>query len=100
MHTQNSHICPPYTLGTIEQGPPCCVPQAIFQVRNLSVRYGSTTVLSGVSLDIHKGCITALIGPSGCGKTSFLSSLNRLIECYDDTTVTGQGKTFSIKLWI
>jgi len=70
----------PYTLGNVEQGEACCIPVPHIQVENLSVAYQGKTVLENVSLDINKGCITALIGPSGCGKTSFLSSLNRLTD--------------------
>jgi len=69
-----------YTLSDIEQGAACCVPIPHIQVENLSVSYHGKSVLEGVSLDINKGCITALIGPSGCGKTSFLSTLNRLTD--------------------
>ncbi|CAH1386352.1 phosphate ABC transporter ATP-binding protein [Candidatus Nitrotoga sp. M5] len=69
-----------YTLSNIEQGAACCVPIPHIQVENLAVSYHGKSVLEGVSLDINKGCITALIGPSGCGKTSFLSTLNRLTD--------------------
>lgn len=82
----------PFTLGHIEEETPCCVPEPHLRVQDLSVRYGTKTVLSQVSLDIHKGCITALIGPSGCGKTSFISTLNRLIELDNHAQVTGKIK--------
>lgn len=73
----------------MEQGPPCCVPIAHLQIKQLSVAYGDRTVLKDVSLDIYKGCITALIGPSGCGKTSFLSSLNRLTDLIPQARLQG-----------
>jgi len=57
-------------------------------VRNLSVSYGKTPVLQGVSLRIPDRCITALIGRSGCGKSTFLKCLNRLID-EEDAAVTG-----------
>ncbi len=79
----------PYTLGDIKPGPACCEPVPHVRIANLSVAYGSNTVLDGVSLDIYKGCITALIGPSGCGKTSFLSVLNRLTDLIPGATVKG-----------
>jgi len=60
------------------------------RIADLSVAYGGNTVLDGVSLDIYKGCITALIGPSGCGKTSFLSALNRLTDLIPGATVKGK----------
>ncbi|MCC7359606.1 MAG: phosphate ABC transporter ATP-binding protein [Anaerolineales bacterium] len=48
------------------------------RVERLSFFYGPKRVLSGVSIDIRRGEITALIGPSGCGKSTFLRCLNRM----------------------
>lgn len=79
-----------YTLGDIESGAPCCVPVPHLRIEKLSIAYGATTVLDEVSLDIYKGCITALIGPSGCGKTSFLSTLNRLTDLVPGARVGGR----------
>ena len=80
----------PYTLGCVSAGPPCCEPVPHLRIQDLSVRYGPHTVLAGVSVDVYKGCITALIGPSGCGKTSFLSALNRLTDLIPGASVQGQ----------
>jgi phosphate transport system ATP-binding protein len=79
-----------FTLSKVASGPPCCDPVPSMQVANVSVRYGTRTVLDQVTLDIHKGCITALIGPSGCGKTSFLSALNRLTDLVPGAHVSGR----------
>lgn len=87
--TIHAHPQPAYTLGSIEQGPPCCEPTPHLSVQSLSVTYGSKTVLDQVTLDIYKGCITALIGPSGCGKTSFLKTLNKLTDLDENATVNG-----------
>ena len=78
-----------YTLGHIAQGTPCCVPRPHLAVRELTVSYGDKIILENVSLDIHKGCITALIGPSGCGKSSFLASLNRMSDLIPSAAVRG-----------
>ncbi len=78
-----------YTLGPLHAGPPCCVPETLIRVRGLSLHYGSHPALEGVSLDLYRGCITALIGPSGCGKTSFLSALNRLTDLIPGCRVSG-----------
>jgi phosphate transport system ATP-binding protein len=48
------------------------------EARDLSLGFGSATVLSGIDVEIAKGEITALIGPTGSGKTTFLRSLNRM----------------------
>jgi phosphate transport system ATP-binding protein len=78
-----------FTLGKVQEGPPCCDPVPRMRVDKLAVSYGTRTVLDQVSLDIHSGCITALIGPSGCGKTSFLSTLNRLTDLVPGARVSG-----------
>ncbi|MCP9397762.1 ABC transporter ATP-binding protein/permease [Cutibacterium acnes] len=45
-------------------------------LRNVSVGYGETEVLHGVSLDITHGGRTAIIGRSGAGKSTLLSVLS------------------------
>lgn len=79
-----------YTLGGLQQGAACCVPTPIIDVQGLRVSYNGITALDDLSLQIHQGCITALIGPSGCGKTSFLSSLNRLTDLIPHARVEGR----------
>ena len=63
---------------------------AVIEVRDLDFFYGRFQALKGISLDIEKNRITALIGPSGCGKTTFLRSLNRMADLIDDVRVTGK----------
>ncbi|EET86517.1 ABC transporter related protein [Clostridium carboxidivorans P7] len=43
-----------------------------FQIKNLSKKYDSNTVLDKVNLNIEKGTFLSLLGPSGCGKTTTL----------------------------
>lgn len=78
-----------YTLSNLQEGPPCCDPVPHLRVRDLSVSYGDQRVLSDVSLDVYRGCITAIIGPSGCGKSSFLSTLNRMTDLLPGARVNG-----------
>jgi phosphate transport system ATP-binding protein len=63
---------------------------AVFRIDNLSVSYGKTLAVSGVSMEIYKNAITALIGPSGCGKSTFLRCLNRMNDFVPNTRVDGQ----------
>ena len=58
-------------------------------VRDLSVRYGKKTSLSGVNLDIHEHEIFGIIGPANSGKTSFLRALNRMDEFVPGMSVSG-----------
>lgn len=41
-------------------------------IRGLSKRFGETTVLDGIDLQIQAGEMFFLLGPSGCGKTTLL----------------------------
>jgi phosphate transport system ATP-binding protein len=50
----------------------------VLRIADVSVGFGSKTVLSDVDLGLERGAITALIGPTGCGKSTLLRSLNRM----------------------
>jgi ABC-2 type transport system ATP-binding protein len=47
----------------------------MIEVRNLTVRYGSTVAVDDLSLDLPTGKIYGLLGRNGSGKTSLLSAL-------------------------
>ena len=47
-------------------------------VRDFRFSYGKREVLKGITFDIPRRAVTAIIGPSGCGKSTFLRSINRL----------------------
>ncbi|MCB2410126.1 ABC transporter ATP-binding protein [Hymenobacter lucidus] len=45
---------------------------SILQLDNLSKRYGGTTALRGLSLQVEAGSVYGLLGPNGSGKTTTL----------------------------
>ncbi|GAA4896414.1 ABC transporter ATP-binding protein [Tessaracoccus lubricantis] len=49
---------------------------AVLTARNLVKRFGDTTVLHGVDVDIHEGEFVSIMGPSGCGKSTLLYALS------------------------
>src|SRR4030065_2200045 len=65
--------------------------QSHIQIRNLNVYYNSNShALKNISLEIPKNQITVVIGPSGCGKSTLLKSLNRFVELYQGTKISGE----------
>ena len=64
--------------------------EVVFGVGDLDFYYGSFQALRGVTLNIGRNEVTALIGPSGCGKSTFLRCLNRLNELIPGTRVEGR----------
>jgi branched-chain amino acid transport system ATP-binding protein len=47
----------------------------IFDVDNITLRFGGVVSLNEVSLQMHRGQVLAIIGPNGAGKTSLFNSL-------------------------
>jgi phosphate transport system ATP-binding protein len=71
----------------------------VFDVRDVSVFYGSFRAVRNVTLPIYRNEITALIGPSGCGKTTFLRCLNRMNDLIDDARIEGTVRYHGVDLY-
>jgi phosphate transport system ATP-binding protein len=83
-----------------EATPPATpVGTAVFDIAELSVAYGRSVALRGVTLEIHRNSITALIGPSGCGKSTFLRCLNRMNDLVPNATVGGRVRYHGVDLY-
>jgi phosphate transport system ATP-binding protein len=63
--------------------------RAKFEVRDLSLWYGTQQALFNVSVGIPERSVVALIGPSGCGKSTFLRCLNRMNDLIEGVRHTG-----------
>ncbi len=59
-------------------------------VENLTVAYGERRVLHGVSVQVPRRAVTAVIGPSGCGKSTFIKCLNRTLELTGEVNIEGK----------
>jgi len=48
--------------------------------RDLSLGYGSTPIVEGLTVDVAPGAVTAIVGPNACGKSTLLRGLARLMS--------------------
>jgi ABC-type Fe3+/spermidine/putrescine transport system ATPase subunit len=55
-------------------------PPPSVEIRQVTKRFGDVTAVDGVSLEIRRGELFALLGPSGCGKTTLLRMVGGLEE--------------------
>ncbi len=56
-------------------------------VARLQKRYGDLEVIKGISLEVGRGEVAAIIGPSGGGKSTFIRCINGL-ECFEGGSVS------------
>jgi len=68
----------------------------MLEVRNVEKRFDQQAVLKGISLDVNKGDVVAILGPSGSGKTTFLRCLN-FLERADGGTLNLDGEQCELK---
>jgi phosphate transport system ATP-binding protein len=64
--------------------------ETVFDIRDMSVYYGTNHALGWTSLKIYRKLVTAVIGPSGCGKSTFIRSLNRMNDSVPSFRLDGQ----------
>ena len=71
-------------------GPEVCEDaEVVFDLTDVTVRYGSFPAIRDVTMQIRERMITALIGPSGCGKTTLLRCFNRMNDLIPSASVEG-----------
>lgn len=52
----------------------------MLRIENLTAGYGDVTILKGVSFEVSKGEVVALIGANGAGKTTTLKTISGLLK--------------------
>ncbi len=63
---------------------------SLVSIQNVRKSFGAVEVLKGVSSEIERGDVVAIIGKSGSGKSTLLRCINGL-ETYDDGAITVDG---------
>jgi polar amino acid transport system ATP-binding protein len=62
----------------------------VLEVRDLHLRRGQRSILSGVGFSVERGALLALMGPSGSGKTTMLRAIAAL-ERFDEGSIAIDG---------
>ena len=68
----------------------------MFELSNISKRYGTTEAVSAINLTVEPGKTTVLIGPSGCGKSTLLRLMIGLVRP-DTGQVRFEGETLTFE---
>jgi branched-chain amino acid transport system ATP-binding protein len=64
--------------------------ELLLSVEKLGAGYGEMPVLKGVSLEIRRSEIVALVGSNGAGKTTLLRALSRVLACTGSIAFLGR----------
>jgi len=62
----------------------------MLSIKNLTVHYGAITALRGISFEVPKGEIVALIGANGAGKTTALRAISGLVKTEGEIVYEGR----------
>ena len=67
----------------------------MLEVKDVRKHFGDLEVLKGVSLNVEKGDVVAILGPSGSGKTTLLRCIN-FLETADQGTLIFDGESYDM----
>ena len=67
----------------------------MLEIRDVKKGFDGLQVLDGISFDVEKSDVVAILGPSGSGKTTLLRCLN-FLEKADDGTMVFDGREFDL----
>jgi ABC-2 type transport system ATP-binding protein len=67
------------TLRVARVAPPADAPR-VLEIQGLIKRFGDTTAVDGISLDVRTGSFYGIVGPNGAGKTTTLSMVTGLLR--------------------
>jgi phosphate transport system ATP-binding protein len=86
----NTSGLPSIELGSHTDVDPEIASESVFELRDVAVSYHGNPAVRGVTLDIAKHSVTALIGPSGCGKSTLIRCLNRMNDLISSARIEGK----------
>ena len=68
-------------------------------IQDVTARYGDNIAVKGVTLEIQRNLVTAVIGPSGCGKSTFIRCLNRMNDTIPGFKLDGRVNYHGIDIY-
>ena len=72
---------------------------AAVHAQNLTLSFGSRTILAGIDAGIRRGAVTAIIGPTGSGKSTLLRTFNRMNDKVSGYRRTGDVLLDGRSIW-
>ncbi|MBC2802038.1 ABC transporter ATP-binding protein [Rhizobium ruizarguesonis] len=70
----------------------------MIEIRNVTKRYGATTVVDDVSMSVEKGEITVIVGTSGSGKSTLMRMINRLVPITEGEIFVGGQNVMDVEV--
>lgn len=62
----------------------------LLEVRNLTVRYGSLTIVDGAGFSLAEGDWLMLVGPNGAGKSTIVNAVSQSVPYTGDVSLMGR----------
>ena len=64
----------------------------IFEVKNLSFKYGNRYILTNLNFSLNKGEIVGLVGNNGAGKTTLMKVISGILPRFEGEIVSKVNK--------
>src|SRR5215831_5237409 len=64
--------------------------EPVLALEQVSVRYGLVTALRGVSIDVPRGEVVAILGANGAGKSTLLRAISGMVRASGSIRVNGR----------
>jgi len=71
---------------------------SMIEIRNVTKRYGTATVVDNVSMNVEKGEITVIVGTSGSGKSTLMRMINRLVPITEGQIFVGGQNVIDVEV--
>ncbi len=71
---------------------------SMIEIRNVTKRYGTATVVDDVSMSVEKGEITVIVGTSGSGKSTLMRMINRLVPITEGQIFVGGQNVMDVEV--